>query len=606
MIDTLHKLNSLMSSGERRRAVLVFLLMLGMALLEMMGVASIMPFVSVLANPQVIETNRYLAFVYDRLGFTSSNSFLFFLGVVVLVLFISSLSFKALTTYAIQRFSNMRLHFMACRLLRAYLRQPYVFFLGRNTADLGKSILTEVGQVISGVLIPAMKVVCGMVVAFAILSLLLLIKPLFSLGVAAVLGGAYAVIYFLIRRLLKRIGEDRVRANKQRFVLASEALSGIKELRMLGREEAYLNRFRDPSERFARHQATCKVIGELPFLAIQAVAFGGVLVVVLYLIGLYGSVEGALPLIALYAFAGYRLLPAFQDIFKNLSEMRFSLPALEALYDDLTLKENKVTLKKSPEPLRLRESIKLENVSYRYPCAETNALSEISLTIRTGSNVAFVGSTGAGKSTAVDIILGLLEPTCGRVLVDNQTLEGDQISAWQCTLGYVPQSIYLADDTVAANIAFGVPKEHIDIQAVERAARAAHIDKFIMQELPHGYETMVGERGIRLSGGERQRLAIARALYHDPDVVVFDEATNALDNVTENIVMEAITELHGRKTVILIAHRLSTVHNCDNIFLLERGRLIETGTYHELISSSSGFRRMVKGGDIVLEVQDIT
>jgi len=594
MIEILRKLNALMSPAEQRRAKLVFLLMVGMAIFEMLGVASIMPFISLVANPQVIEHNRYLAFVYDSLGFNSPESFLFFLGVMVLVLFISTLSFKALTTYAIHRFSNMRLHSMACRLLWAYLRQPFVFFLNRNTADLSKSILMEVTQVAQGVLVPSMKLLSGTVVSIAILGLLLFIDPLLSIIVATVLGCAYAIIYIFTRSLLGRIGKDRLLANQQRFILATEALSGIKELRLMGRERAYLERFRDPSERFARHQATNKVIGELPILAIQAVAFGGVLLMILYLMGRYKGVEGAMPLIALYAFAGYRLLPAFQDIFRNLTQLRFALPALDLLYDDLSLKEGKIRKNTRPEPLHLTESIRLESVTYRYPGAESDALSDVSLTTQAGSIIGFVGSTGAGKSTVVDLILGLLEPTHGQILVDGQPLVGNCVAAWQQTLGYVPQSIYLTDDTVAANIAFGIPKQHIDLQAVERAARAAHIDQFIAKELPHGYDTVIGERGIRLSGGERQRLAIARALYHDPDVVVFDEATSALDNATEKSVMEAIKELRGLKTVILIAHRLTTVRECNRIFLLERGKLMGEGSFDELAGNHAGFQKLAR------------
>ncbi len=598
MINLLHKLCSLMSPRELHRAKLVFLLMLCMALTEMMGVASIVPFITLLSDPNVIGKNWYLATVYNWLGFSNPESFLFFLGLMVLALFISSLSLKALTTYAIQQFSCMRLHSMACRLLGAYLRQPYVFFLGRNTADLSKSILTEVTLVAKGVLIPTMKVLSGSVVSLAILGLLLFVAPLFSLIVATVLGGTYAVIYILARRLLKRIGEDRLNANKQRFILATEALNGIKELRLMGREEGYLERFREPSKRFARHQATSHVIAELPILAIQAVAFGGVLVVVLFLIGLDGNVEDALPLIALFTFASYRLLPAFQETFKNLAQLRFSIPALDVLYDDLTQKEGLTTINTKPEPLYLRDSIKMEDINYCYPSADSYALSGVTLTIPVGSFVGFVGSTGAGKSTVADLILGLLEPTSGQILVDNQPLVGHRILAWQQTLGYVPQSIYLSDDTIASNIAFGVPQEQIDKQAIKRVARIAHIDKFINQELPLGYETVVGERGVRLSGGERQRLAIARALYHDPDVVIFDEATSALDGVTEKVVMEALKELHGRKTVIMIAHRFTTVRECDYIFLLDRGKLIGEGSYDELAGNNPEFQKLarVSGG----------
>jgi ATP-binding cassette, subfamily B, bacterial PglK len=589
MIDIFHKVGALMSARSRQRAKLVFLLMLSLALMETAGVASIMPFVAVLSKPEVVETNAYLAAVYRQLGFISTNSFMFFLGLVVLALFLCSLGLQAMTNYAIVRFSSMQSHTIGSRLLGAYLRQPYTFFLARNTADLSKSVLSEANQVTGGVMIPLMKIISGTVVAAAIFSLLMFVDPLISIVIVALLGGSYATVYFFASRFLNRIGEDRIRANRERYILASEALNGIKELRLMGREQAYLQRFRDPSERFARHQATSNIIGGLPSYGIQAVAFGGMLVILLYLIGRQGGLGDALPIFALYIFAGSRLKPSIQEIFGNLIKLRFSLPALESLYNDLMYEEAQADqmYKRAPSPpLLLRKFIRLENVTYRYPTSSIYALKGITLTIPVGSCVGFIGKTGAGKSTTVDLILGLLTPTSGQVVVDGHPLKPARLRAWQDNFGYVPQSTYLADDTVAANIAFGLPAESIDQDAVERVAHTAHIHDFIISELPKGYKTMVGERGIRLSGGQRQRLAIARALYH------------ALDNATEAAVMEAIETLHGLKTIILIANRLSTVRKCDLIFLLDHGQLAGEGTFDGLARSNTEFRRLAHGSGL--------
>lgn len=588
------KLNSLLSEKERHRAKLVFLLMVIMALMETIGVASIMPFVAVVANPQVIDSNSYLSLAFDIFEFSSKETFLLFLGSIVFILFISSLLFKAITTYAITRFSTMRQHTIACRLLSAYLRQPYEFFLRRNTADLGKSILSEVGQVTSGVLLPVLRILSGSIVTIALLSLLFYMEPIISLGVALLLGGSYALVYYFSRRLLKRIGEDRLLANRERFILASEALNGIKELKLLGRHQDYLSRFREPSERFSRHQANNKVISSLPKFAIQAIAFGGVLLLTLYLLARHGGLEGALPLIALYALAGNRLLPAFQEIFGNLAQLRFSLPVLDALYSDLAIKERraKKVYTIPVKPINLNKCIRFDSVSFHYSGCENYVIENLNLTIPAGSTVGFVGSTGAGKSTTVDLLMGMLTPTSGRILVDGMAISPDNVRAWQDTIGYVPQTIFLTDDTVSSNIAFGVPVQEIDHETVVRSAKMAHIHDFITNELPDGYKTIVGERGIRLSGGQRQRLAIARAIYHNPDVVVFDEATSALDNATERDVMAAIEELHGQKTVILIAHRLTTVRRCDRIFVLHKGKLVDEGTYDSLMKESDGFRRL--------------
>ncbi|WP_282607900.1 ABC transporter ATP-binding protein [Pelagibius sp. Alg239-R121] len=600
MIRTVRMVNALLNYHERRRAVQVFALMLLMALVETLGVASIMPFVLVLASPGVIESNSYFSFVYNTLGFVSPDKFLILLGCATLSIFLFSMAVRAVTTYVLVRFTTMRLHTISCRLLSAYLRQPYSFFLGRNTADLGKSVLSEVNRVTSGILMPMLRLLSGAVVAIAILTLLLFLEPWLSLAVALVLGGAFTAVYMTSRQMLQKIGNDRVNANQLRFVLANEALSGIKELRLMGRVETYLQRFREPSERFARHQATSTLISDLPQFGIQALAFGGGLLTVIYLKATRGGLEEALPLISLYALAGYRLMPAFQLIFSNLTKIRFAMPALEVLYEDMNTKEAQITEieeKAKTSIVRLNGAVNLQRVSFSYPNMDRPAVYELNLAIPRGTSVAFVGSTGAGKSTVVDLILGLLQPSQGRILIDGQLLQGSNLRGWQKNIGYVPQATYLADDTVAANIAFGVTCANVDDKAVERAAKAAQIHDFIVNDLPQGYDTVVGERGVRLSGGQRQRLAIARALYHDPEVVIFDEATSALDNVTEAIVMEAIDALRGMKTVIIIAHRFSTIRHCHRIYVMESGRLVADGAYGELVDSSAHFKKLVQSAN---------
>ncbi|TLM66211.1 MAG: ATP-binding cassette domain-containing protein [Deltaproteobacteria bacterium] len=570
-----------------------------MAMLEMAGVASIMPFMALLANPSVVETNAYLSAAYRFLGFATSQAFLLFVGCVVLILFVGSLTFKALNIYAINRFAAMRAHSFSYRLLEGYLHKPYSFFLGRNTADLNKTIFSEVGEIINGALIPALKVISGGFVATLIILLLFVVDPVLTMIVGLVLGGAFTGVYVVSRNFLRRLGEEQVLVNKQRFILASEALDGIKELRLMGREQNYLKRFAKASKRYAVCQASSKAVGDIPHYAIQAIAFGGILVMILFLMSRYGSLQGALPVIALYVFAGYRMMPALQELFKNVTQLRYYVAMLNSLHADLSSMQ--VPDKAAAAAIEaegaapLGGELRLEHVSFAYPGAESEAIRDLSLVIGRGNSVAFVGATGAGKSTVVDLILGLLEPTAGRITVAGQPLSGGNLRGWQKNVGYVPQTIYLADTSVAENIAFGLFPEEIDMQAVERAARVANIHDFIVESLPEGYATSVGERGIRLSGGQRQRIGIARALYHNPEVVVFDEATSALDNATEASVMEAIDSLKGEKTLLLIAHRLTTVQRCDRIFLLEQGRLCAAGSYDELLADSEAFNRMVKG-----------
>ncbi len=597
-ISTVNKLLDLLTPNERRHAFLLVGMILIMALLDVMGVASIMPFMNVVANPQMVSTNKYLAAVYGYFGFESTKNFLVLLGMVVFIALVVSNGFKALTTYILLRFTHMRNYTIGKRLVAGYLRQPYDWFLNRHSADLGKTVLSEVQAVITGALVPLMQFLAHGAVALALLGLLVVVKPILAFIVAAVLGSAYAIIYSLLRRYLGNIGEDRVRANRERFEAVQEVFGGVKDVKVSGLEGAMLGRFEGPAKRFARRQAAFQVSSQLPRFAMEIIAFGGLLSVVLYLLVVSGSLLQALPVLSVYAFACYRLMPALQQVYIQLSNMRFAGPALDALHKDFnTLNHEDASdfNRCSHLPLNIHQGLRLEQVGYTYPKASQPAINTITLDIPARTTVGLVGTTGSGKTTTVDIILGLLRPQCGKLLVDGIPITKDNVRSWQRTIGYVPQNIYLADDTVAGNIAFGLPLEKIDHAAVERAARVANLHEFVMRDMPQGYGTRVGERGVRLSGGQRQRVGIARALYHDPDVLILDEATSALDNLTERAVMEAVRNLGRRKTIILIAHRLTTVRGCDQIFVLEKGELAGQGSYDDLVETNESFRAMAHG-----------
>ncbi|WP_018231910.1 ABC transporter ATP-binding protein [Thioalkalivibrio thiocyanodenitrificans] len=594
-LTTPRRILDLLTPAERRRGYLLLGMILMMAFLEVLGVASILPFLAVLANMELVHTNAYLSAAYELLGFRDPERFLFFLGVLVFVFFVVSTLFKALTHYAIARYANMREYALSMRLTAGYLNQPYEWYLDRHSADLGKMVLSEVGQVVQGGLMPMLHVIAHGTVVLAILMLLVVVDPGLATVVALGLGGAYVAIYMLLRRYLGHLGADRVKANQERFRVVQETFGGVKEIKLSGTEGRMLARFQRPARRFATRQAAAQVARRVPRFGLEVVVFGGMLAVVLYLMAGEGGLQQALPVIALYAFAGYRLIPALQTVYGDLANLRFAEAAVEALHRDLT------GLAPGPgaagdgegaEPLRVHRAVRLEGVTYTYPGADSPVLRDLGLEIPAQHTVGLVGATGSGKTTAVDVILGLLRPRTGRVLVDDEPLGADNLRAWQRNLGYVPQRIYLADDTVAANIAFGRAHDEIDLSAVEQAARVANLHDFVVSELPDGYETRIGERGIRLSGGQCQRIGIARALYRDPQVLIMDEATSALDNLTEFAVMEAVHNLGRRKTIILIAHRLSTVRECDRIYLLDKGRVIGQGSYDELIESSERFRAM--------------
>jgi len=595
MLETIRKVLELLSPSERRKGYLLLIMVLIMAMLDTAGVASIMPFMSVLANPDAINESGLLQKVYKGFDFKSTESFLYFLGVVVFIALISSIVFRALTTYLLLRFTFMRNYTLSQRLVAAYLHQPYEWFLNHHSADLGKTILAEVEQVVNGSIIPLMLMIAYATVVLSLMMLLFVIKPVLAISVVSALGMAYAAIYFSLRSYIDRIGHDRVKANRERFQVIQETFGGIKDVKVSGLESTMLGRYKGPAMRYARHLAILQIAVELPRYVLEAIAFGGILLVVMYFISIENGLRSVLPVLAVYTFAGYRLMPALQQVYLQISSMRFSSPALDALHKDLLGFGggiNEEVTRKEKHILPLRHKFKLEDVTYAYPNSEKPTLSELSLTFSAKSTVAIVGTTGSGKTTTVDIILGLLRPQSGKMTVDDKKVTDENIRQWQDAIGYVPQHIYLADDTVTANIAFGVPMNDINHEAVERAARIANLHDFVANDLTLGYKTMVGERGVRLSGGQRQRIGIARALYHDPEVLILDEATSALDNLTEQAVMEAVHNLGHRKTVIIIAHRLSTVRQCDVIFMLENGRLLDSGTFDELLTKNEIFRSM--------------
>jgi len=595
-MQNLKKLSYLLSSEERLRVILLLFMILAMALIDMLGIASIMPFIAILANPELIETSNILNYIYKiatNFGIKTEKQFLIVLGVFVFLLLITSISFKALTLYFQTRFIKMCQFNIATRLVKLYLYQPYSWFLNRNSATLGKTILSEVGNVVGKGLTPMMNLITNIVITFAIFVLLILVEPKLAGIVLLTMCTFYGLVYKFNRNLLTKIGKEVFLANEKRFKILSEAFGASKEVKVGGLEEIYINQFSEPSKKIALRTALVTIMSEMPRYTIEAVAFGGMLLITLYFMTQNSDITKVLPIIALYAFAGYRLMPALQKIFSSLTSLRFTGPSLDSLHNEL--KNLKFILpKKNEDSLELNNDICLKDIQYNYPNASKTALKKINLVIPINKTVGLVGATGSGKTTTVDIILGLLDAQEGTLEVDGKVINKNNKRAWQSSIGYVPQQIFLSDNTVSANIAFGVSINNINQEAVENAAKIANLHEFIINELPLKYQTVVGERGVRLSGGQRQRIGIARALYHKPKVLVFDEATSALDNSTEKAVMDAVHNSKNDITKILVAHRLSTVKNCDKIYLFEKGKIKNQGTFEELIRINNDFRESAK------------
>ena len=585
-MQTFKKLLFFLTIRERKRAGLLLIMILIMALLDMIGVASILPFIAVLTNPDLIETNLFLNNMFkfsNKLGIENNDQFLFALGILVFVLLIFSLTFKAITTYFQTRFVQMREYTISKSFVEGYLRQPYSWFLDHHSAELGTNILSEVGRLIGGGMRPLMELISRSIVSVALIVLLIIADPKLALLTSLFLGLFYGIIFFSIRSYLNRIGKKRLKSNEIRFLSISEAFGAVKEVKVSGLEQIYLKHFSNSAEIFARTQISSSILSQLPRFFLEAIAFGGIMLIILYKMTQTGSFNDALPIISLYVFAGYRLMPALQQIYRSFTTLTFAGPVIDKLYNNKKNLQN-VLINKDEKILDFNNSIKLNNLHYNYPNASRTALKDINLNIPAKATVGLIGPTGCGKTTMVDVILGLLEAQKGTLEVDGKIITNENLRSWQQSIGYVPQNIYLSDDTVAANIAFGVDDKDIDQIKVEKVSKIANLHQFVTDDLPQKYLTTIGERGIRLSGGQRQRIGIARALYHNPKLLILDEATSALDNETEKSVMNSINNLGNNITIIIIAHRLNTVKNCDIIFKLENGRLVKQGKFEEIVN----------------------
>lgn len=576
----LNKLNYIFSKRDKVRLVLLMLMMIIGSVLELMGVTIFMPFINIIMEPQQIQENEMLDFFYRWGGFRTVEGFLASIAGVIIFIYITKNIFLAFMQNCIIKFCYNTQKRISTRLLRTYMAEPYTFHLNKNVAELQRSMQEDVTQ-FSQFLIHTLEVVAEFAVCGVIGIYLYIISQSITAIVLGLLVLCVGGFTYVTRKYSKKIGRDNQYYRAKLFQWVNQSLGGIKEIKVLEREEFFTSSYEEFYAKFTKGLKNNRLISAMPKYVVETVCMTGLLmaVIIKMFFGQKDIIE-FIPQLAVFAVAAFRLLPSVGRINDHVNNILYATPSVELIYEDLKGIEEgdpgrpqdaRVKNAEGDAAWRMEKGIEVKHVTYHYPNMEKPVLEDVNCVIPKGDTVAFIGASGAGKTTFIDVILGLLPPQRGKVYADDLNIYKN-IGTWHRQIGYIPQVIYLSDDTIRNNIAFGIREEEIDEAALALAAEKAQIAEFI-DSLPEGMDTYVGDRGIRLSGGQRQRIGIARALYHDPEVLVLDEATSALDMETETAVMEAVERLRGEKTMLIIAHRLSTIRNADLIYEVNEGKV---------------------------------
>ena len=596
MFNLIRNLLSLLSPYQRKRFYVLQLLVILMTIVEILGVASIIPFMALVGDMTQLQQDTFFAKFYQMSGINSESQFVFILGICVLIMLFISMIISVFTIWGLSMFAFRIGTEIADRLYAHYLKQDWLFHASGSSAQLTKKIATETMRVTGAILVPLMylnsKVVLSLLMSISIF--------VYDPKVATIGLSIFAISYFFlfkgVRNKLNKNGIAISEVNEERFRLMNEGFGGIKDVLLMGRDNDFINRFNKTGKTLAYSQGINIALAQAPRYFVELLAFGSMILLILYLIASHnGDLGMILPIISVYAIGTIKLLPAFQQIYSSIAIIRANIAAFETIQQDLydsSLREE-ISKKVEQSYLHPKKQISLEKVRFTYPNKQEPTLDGLSISIPINSVIGIVGPSGSGKSTLIDILLGLIEPDEGKLKIDNKIIDSKNCRSWQNTIGFVAQSIFLSEGSIAENIAFGIPNNEIDFKQVEYALKLAQLTE-LTKSLKQGIHTKVGERGIQLSGGQRQRIGIARALYHKAEVLIFDEATSSLDGITEKMIMESIHEFSRKKTIILIAHRLKTVQKCDKIFFIDNGKVADQGTYDELIDKNEKFKNMSK------------
>jgi len=566
-----------------------------MAALEIITVLSISAFIYLMTNPNNINQNFFLREVLKITSLYSSGNSIGTLSILIFFIIVTSSITSFYANLSITRFSMHLGNSLIVNLFNFYLKKDYIFHTLNNSSKLINNVHGETTRIYSGIFIPLLQLNAKLIISLFLIVNLFLTNFQFTIIIISLLAFIYVFIYFFVKGILTKNGKTQSRENQKRYDLMGECFRGIKEIKVLNIEDSFYRNFKTSSEKLATCLTTSAVIAQSPKFLLETIAFGGLCLMVAYLVNTGQSIETILPTLSIFTITGYKMMPAIQQVFSSVSSMKSNSNALDNIYLDLKeanlLSDTADNTDKIISTIPFQKEITFSNISFSYPNVPHNAINNISLKIKANSKIAFVGSSGAGKTTLADILISILQFKSGHLFCDNLEITPKNVQSWQNIISYVPQTIFLSDTSLAENIALGIEKDKIDLEKLRQSILLsdlkAHVDL-----MPKKEWTTIGESGVQLSGGQRQRIGIARALYKDTPILILDEATSALDGITERNIMNSIEQLSNKKTIVIIAHRLSTVKTCDIIYMFHAGQIIDQGTYDHLMLNNLTFQKM--------------
>jgi len=575
MISKLACFFSIFTKKQTTFLFVTILLSIFCAVFESIGLAALIPLTQVVSDPNIIKTNEILNFLFKFLKFTDQTKFTYFLCWAGLCIIIFSILFRAISTYLATKFVMLYEYSLSIRLFEAFCEQPYSWFISQNSSRLYKILFSEVTNVIQGILIPLLQCLSNIFVVLLISFMCFITSPLITITIIAFFLITYFASYFLSFCRLTILGNHRIIANTNRQRFTRETFDSFKDLKAVGKEKIFFEKFKANTLAYCKNYICSQKYVLFPKVALEMCLYAGGVVALIFFLKDTDNLNCKIPLLTFFGFAGVRLLPAVQGVFSNLNGIKFMYPSLIEVSSFLSsLKKTKTKILREAPHLTLNYGLEFKNVSYSYPSSKKPVCKDLNFRVSVGKITAFAGKSGSGKTTILDLMLGLLQPSEGKILIDGVELTKINLSSWQDLLSYVSQNTVLVDDTIKSNIALGESVDKIDQKKLNDAVRKSQLRRFVHQESLSNYDTQIGEKGVCLSGGQRQRLAIARALYRRSKLIIFDESTSALDNKTEELLMRSIEKHKKRKAIVMVAHRASTLKYADSIYIVKKGKIV--------------------------------